>query len=233
MHRIRRTALPTTGRADVPASLEKSLQRSMAKSPDARQQSSLELIREYQAIETELGQVQTPLESAVSTWAATLVAGAEGPGGSTVTASAARLESRPRAASRPTDARELRPGLRRVILLGSLALGVATVTGAGLLITGALSPMADGGILRVGEILTIAGAGSVRFDWKDPGLAAGDTYTVTTGDGAVSVQRGIGFTAAAGRTAPVCITVAVTRAGRAGPRQCREVCERILMILKR
>ncbi len=214
IHRIRRTTLPMIGRADIPESLERCLQRAMAKDPEARQAGVLDLVREFQAIETELGLIQTPLESAVSSWAA---GPAEDPGEQTVRAVPAGSPSKPARPRRHVPPETGRSARRRRVVLGSSALLVCVLAGAVLLAAGIVGPGAPTGIPRVGEILTVASSGSVRFDWKDPGLAANDSYTVTSSDGAVSVQRATGFTAAADGTAPVCITVAVTRAGRAGP----------------
>ncbi|QIM22411.1 serine/threonine protein kinase [Phycicoccus sp. HDW14] len=53
MPRIRATPVPTTGRADVPVSLERLLSHAMAKSPDGRPQTALELARGLQAVERE------------------------------------------------------------------------------------------------------------------------------------------------------------------------------------
>lgn len=53
MPRIRSVPVPATGRADVPVSLERLLAHAMAKSPDARPQSALELARGLQAVEQE------------------------------------------------------------------------------------------------------------------------------------------------------------------------------------
>ncbi|MBM6403516.1 serine/threonine protein kinase [Phycicoccus sp. CSK15P-2] len=53
MPRIRATPVPTTGRADVPTSLERLLGHAMAKNPDARPQTALELARGLQAVEQE------------------------------------------------------------------------------------------------------------------------------------------------------------------------------------
>jgi serine/threonine protein kinase len=214
MHRIRRVALSPIGRVDVPESLERCLMRSLAKDPESRQQGALDLVREFQAIETELGLIQTPLETAVSSWA---TAPAQNSGEDTLRAATlpvaptSGFAPRPRAPSTPHARR------RRRIVLGSVAITAAVFTGLGLLFVGVIGPDSQADIPRVGEILTDGGSGSVRFDWQDPGLAIGDTYTVMAGDGAVSVQRGTGFTAAAVGRTPVCITVAVTRAGRAGP----------------
>jgi len=69
MNRIVRAKVPALGRADVPAPLEALLTRSMNRNPQSRQRSVLELIRELQTIEADLGLAQTPLEVAVEDWA--------------------------------------------------------------------------------------------------------------------------------------------------------------------
>ncbi|MDR6863202.1 serine/threonine-protein kinase [Phycicoccus sp. 3266] len=53
MPRIRTSPVPATGRADVPASLERLLAQAMAKDPDARPQSALAFARSLQEIEQE------------------------------------------------------------------------------------------------------------------------------------------------------------------------------------
>ena len=69
VRRIDRAKLPPTGRTDVPASLERVLARSMSRRPDHRHASVLELLRELQQVESELGAGQTPIEVAVDDWA--------------------------------------------------------------------------------------------------------------------------------------------------------------------
>jgi serine/threonine protein kinase len=54
MGRIKSDPPPRTGRADVPESLERLLRQAMAKDPDARPQTALDLIRGLQVIEQEL-----------------------------------------------------------------------------------------------------------------------------------------------------------------------------------
>ncbi len=218
IRRIRATALPPTSRADVPAALENSLARSMAKDPADRQESVLALVREYQGIETSLGLAQTPLESELEPWGASLAAGPGDPSPErTVRAPTAEREPMPRQRGRRNLAAGTKSRRSRAIFFGVLGLAVVGA-GAGLVFaTGSLSVTSGPGIPRVGEISTVSGAGIVRFDWQDPGLAEGDSYVVTTGDGTVSVQRGVGFTASAGPGRQICVTVAVTRAGRAGP----------------
>jgi serine/threonine protein kinase len=67
--RILRARVHPTGRSDVPPTLERALARAMSRKPEARQQSVLELVRELQAIESELGLPQTAIEVAMDEWA--------------------------------------------------------------------------------------------------------------------------------------------------------------------
>ncbi|MFB2598322.1 serine/threonine-protein kinase [Herbiconiux sp. P17] len=68
-HRIAKAKLAPIGRSDVPASLERILARGMAKDPAQRPATALELLRELQAVETELGLSQTSAEIAMAEWA--------------------------------------------------------------------------------------------------------------------------------------------------------------------
>ena len=72
--RIVRAAVPPIGRVDVPERLEQILHRSMSRDPRSRQQSVLELIRELQSVEAELGLAQTPLEVSLDEWASAIAA---------------------------------------------------------------------------------------------------------------------------------------------------------------
>ncbi|MDP9026092.1 MAG: serine/threonine protein kinase, partial [Actinomycetota bacterium] len=65
MGRIARAKPQPIGRADVPASLENLLRRAMSRRPELRPGSVLELVRELQLIETELGVPQTGIEVAM------------------------------------------------------------------------------------------------------------------------------------------------------------------------
>jgi len=67
--RINRAKAQPIGRSDVPRSLEQLLQRAMSRKTDARPRSVIELVRELQAIETELGVPQTPIEVEMDDWA--------------------------------------------------------------------------------------------------------------------------------------------------------------------
>ncbi|WP_291045400.1 serine/threonine-protein kinase [Herbiconiux sp.] len=67
--RIVKSRLPPIGRDDVPASLERVLAGALSKKPRERPASALELLRELQAVETELGLGQTSADIAMAEWA--------------------------------------------------------------------------------------------------------------------------------------------------------------------
>ncbi|BDZ51030.1 hypothetical protein GCM10025867_32710 [Frondihabitans sucicola] len=135
MTRIEKGRLQPIGRTDVPPGLEATLARAMSHRPENRQGSVLELIRELQQAESELGVAQTPIEVAVDDWALATVAdledrtrvrGAEGcpPAAATVVAGVVPRSAPPRALrwpprsgtatrSRAPPAPVPRPGRRR------------------------------------------------------------------------------------------------------------------------
>ena len=67
--RINRARPQPIGRSDVPPSLERVLAQAMSRKRENRPASVLELVRELQSIETELGMPQTPIEVAMDDWA--------------------------------------------------------------------------------------------------------------------------------------------------------------------
>jgi len=75
--RINRAKAQPIGRSDVPAGLERTLAQAMSKAPKNRPASVIELVRELQSIETELGVAQTPVEVAMDEWALATVADLE------------------------------------------------------------------------------------------------------------------------------------------------------------
>jgi hypothetical protein len=75
--RINRAKAQPIGRPDVPPSLERALARAMSKATKNRPASVIELVRELQSIETELGVAQTPVEVAMDEWALATVADLE------------------------------------------------------------------------------------------------------------------------------------------------------------
>nr|WP_281381878.1 protein kinase [Conyzicola lurida] len=75
--RINRAKAQPIDRADVPTSLERTLAKAMSKNPKSRPASVLELVRELQSVEVELGVAQTPVEVAMDDWALATVADME------------------------------------------------------------------------------------------------------------------------------------------------------------
>ncbi|WP_374976563.1 serine/threonine-protein kinase [Microbacterium trichothecenolyticum] len=62
IHRIETLALPALGRADVPASLQRVLERAMAKAPVDRYESALAFARALQTVQIELSHSVTPID---------------------------------------------------------------------------------------------------------------------------------------------------------------------------
>ncbi|MGN6754416.1 MAG: serine/threonine-protein kinase [Intrasporangium sp.] len=81
MPRIRSTPVPTTGRQDVPAGLERLLAQAMAKDPAHRPASALELARALQAVEQQQRLARTPIVVLDEQGHTTLVSQPSGPGG--------------------------------------------------------------------------------------------------------------------------------------------------------
>jgi hypothetical protein len=62
IHRIESLPLPALGRADVPASLQRALERAMAKAPADRYESALAFARALQTVQIELSHSVTPID---------------------------------------------------------------------------------------------------------------------------------------------------------------------------
>ena len=242
--RIDKARLAPTGRTDVPPSLERVLARAMSRRAEHRPSSVLELIRELQQVENELGVSPTPIEVAVDDWALATVADLEdrtrvrgaAPAGSAsrrrrrrrVTAAQAEAVHGTgtiggRALPRGTGSSRRRPlrsgaGLAAVWLLVAAAVVVIGLGAAGTLVLVRSDPDE---IPRVTDVVATRDDGSVLFEWDDPGLLAGDTYVIVTdtaAGGDTSQQTASRFVVgdADGR-AQVCVTVSVNRDGRTGP----------------
>ncbi|MEN9619907.1 MAG: hypothetical protein RL499_100, partial [Actinomycetota bacterium] len=67
--RISRAKVPAFDRDDVPASLDSVLRRALSRDPLKRQQSVLELVRDLQRVEAELGLTATQADVAMDDWA--------------------------------------------------------------------------------------------------------------------------------------------------------------------
>lgn len=228
--RISRAKVPTIERDDVPTSLVAVLTRAMKRNPDHRQQSALELVRDLQRVEAELGLVTTQADVAMDDWAR---ATGGDPGDRTVVRAVA-----PRASGSAADRRRLR---RRAVATATFADSApevppkGTVTGrrtrliAAALVLVSLAVIAlgttatllalqggDRELPRVANVEAQLDGSTVVFSWNDPGLAVNDTYQVQLSDGAEAFQRSGEFAVAASPGERICITVRVVREGRLG-----------------
>jgi serine/threonine protein kinase len=237
--RINRAKPQPIGRSDVPASLERVLARAMSRRPEQRQGSVLELVRELQAVESEIGVPQTPIELAMDDWALATVADLEdrtrirGSVGASTSVSQRRRRRRgaddtysgvgtvlresrnARSSGGPTA----QPASRmRSLAWALIAAAVVLVLVLGVLAVSALIRAGSSDIPTVSDISSRITDDTVTFSWTDPGLQAGDTYQVTANDGSPPAQqREASFTVDSEPGERVCITVAVNREGKTGP----------------
>ncbi|AYF98831.1 serine/threonine-protein kinase [Protaetiibacter intestinalis] len=244
MGRIARAKPQPIGRPDVPSSLEEVLRRAMSRRPEQRPASALELVRELQLVETELGMPQTAAEIAMDDWALGTVADEEErtrlrpvatgsspsqpnrrrrrrPVESTPYAPVGTVRERsgpegPHSKSRTSDAG---PGFRR--LAWALAGAAVLVAGLGAIALVVLLRTVGGGIPVVSDIeAELDSGGRVEFSWPDPGIDDGDLYQVTVTDEGVpsapTVQEAPRFVVDADPGDTVCVTVTVNRNGTSG-----------------
>jgi serine/threonine protein kinase len=237
MARIAKARPQPLDRGDVPASLERVLFRAMSRKPDQRQGSVIEVVRELQSVETELGLQQTPVEVVVEDWARSTVSDQEDRtrirGVAVASPSVEQRRARRRSYSGATPAgtmlQELPPssrsttpgrseparGLRALawVLVGAAAL----VVGLGVVATVAIVQATSTGIPTVSDIRAKIVANTVEFSWADPGIGATDSYRIQTNDGRSPVQqRDSTFVVDAQPGEHVCVTVTVNRDGKSG-----------------
>ena len=239
MTRIGKAKIPPIGRPDVPASLERVLSAGMSRRPDARPQTVLEMVRELQAVESELGVPQTQIEVAMNDWALSSVSDLEDRTRIRSVAGAAPVATRRRRSAvaesgtyaglgtivrgtgtgaRSTGATAAGPmGPMRWIVGGSIALTLlALAVGVPLALTLADAQSSDTPVVT--DIVAKLSPTAVDFSWTDPaGLSPTDSYQITTNGAAPSIQSRPSFTVAAQSGDRVCLTVAVNRDGRSGP----------------
>ena len=227
--RIRRAKPEPIGRPDVPARLEAVLQRSMSRKPEARQHSVLELIRDLQSVEAELGFVPTPADLSVDEWAAAIAVDDDDRTRvkGVVAASSADRRRRRRgeqtSGSDRTVVRETGAGTSDrhstpLGVRGAWLIVACVVLGAAFVVTLTvvlLRVSAPADIPAVHDVSGRSAGGTIEFSWQDPGLAANDEYQVSVDGGAPSLQRGTTFTVDSDNRR-VCLTVTVNRAGRTG-----------------
>ncbi|MHB1171953.1 MAG: serine/threonine-protein kinase [Lacisediminihabitans sp.] len=239
--RINRGKAQPIDRADVPASLERVLQKAMSRKPENRPLSVLELVREFQLIETELGVPQTPIEVAMDDWALATVADLEDRTrvrgvASSVSATRGRRRRRGRLVTaygsyapvgtlhRQDNLGPGSTGTRPVTRSrGMQALAWALVASAvfvivlGATATVVLIRANSTGIPTVTDIAAKTTSTSIEFSWRNPGISVDDSYQVMTSDGRSSIQSAPAFVVDAKPGDRVCITVAVNRQGKVGP----------------
>jgi len=242
MARINRAKVQPIGRPDVPASLERALQRGMSRRPEARQRSILELVREIQAVETELGVLQTPIEVAVDDWALSSMSDLEertrirGVAGAPSSTAARRRRRRSSAAEPDSEYAAVGTLLRssssqiarstgtvplattrafRWVAI-SLVVAAVLVIGLGALVTTSLVRANAGAIPVVVDIDAQVTNGSVEFSWPDPGLLPSDSYQISATDRQPIIQTRREFAITASDGDRVCITVTVNRDGKTG-----------------
>ncbi|QDZ16563.1 serine/threonine-protein kinase [Humibacter ginsenosidimutans] len=224
--RIQRAKPQPIDRADVPPRLEAVLGRTMAKKPEARQQSVIELIRDLQSIEAELGFAPTPADVPSDGWVAAIPSADDD---RTVVRPFAREERRrfridgAASGATPAQSRETgastRPRASTRLSVGAVSLIAAcAVLAAAFVVTLAIVLTRAGSTADIPVVRNIDGrvtAEGIRFHWDDPGIAHGDEYQVSVDGAAPSLQQSTSFTvdSAARR---VCLTVTVNRSGRTG-----------------
>jgi len=238
MARINKARVQPIGRPDVPSRLERALQRAMSRRPDLRQGSILELVRELQGVETELGVQQTPTEVAMDDWALATVSDLEertrirGVAGAIPPPGARRRRRRPPTVEQDvagTVLRSMSPVSRSTATSVSdqprrvqwLAVGLVAVAvlviGTGAIATGVVARENAADIPTVTGIDAVPGSDTIEFSWPDPGLLPSDSYQISATEQRAIIQTRSEFTIAAVDGERVCVTVAVNRDGRSGP----------------
>jgi serine/threonine protein kinase len=241
--RINRAKPQPIGRSDVPASLEKVLINAMSRRPEQRPATVLELVRSFQAVETELNVPQTPIEVAMDDWALATVGDLEdrtrirGVAGALAPTNPRKRRRRRApandyspvgtvvretgAAARNSSTRPVAQSRGMRVLAWSLVAAAAVVIALGAVATLVLIKANSNDIPVVTDISDTVQATGVKFTWNDPGLAADDSYDIAISDGGTrlehpSVQKSKDFFAAAEPGQHLCITITVNREGKSG-----------------
>ncbi len=239
MSRIARAKPQPIGREDVPASLENLLRRAMSRRPEQRPASALELVREFQLIETELGVSQTPIEVAMDEWALGTVSDMEDRtrlrplGGQPSTGGRRRRSAAKSTSYAPVGTvRDVsgpggrfshsKPGtapsrgVQRTTWVLSIAAVLVLGLGAAALVVLLRGTGNPDGIPVVTDITATTSGGAVRFGWPNPGLDDEDRYQIAVDGVQTSIQAQPSFVVDAQSGDTVCITVTVNRDGEPG-----------------
>ncbi len=241
--RINRAKPQPIGRSDVPPSLENALARAMSRKPENRPASVLELVREFQAVETELGYPQTQVEVAMDDWALATVADLEdrtrvrGVSGAVVAVSSRRRRRRvaavqgeyspvgtllrqsnpaggPRSRSTGTSPNPRGRGMQ--ILAWALVGCAALVIALAAVATLVLIRAGSSDIPVVTDIAADVQADILTFTWQDPGIGDNASYQIEVDGGSVSVQKSESFQLQADPGGHHCLVVTVSEGGRLG-----------------
>jgi len=239
--RIARARAPGIDRDDVPASLETVLRHGLNRDPAKRQQSVLEIVRDLQRVEAELGLVTTQADVAMDDWALATIGdpgdrtivraiAPRAPGWSTgrrrrrrvLNAQASAVDTSPEQVGTATR----RLAARSRLLAGGLVLVALAVIALGATATMLAIQGGDRALPRVSNVEAVLDGTTVLFSWSDPGIEPADTYQVRVAGGAETFQRATEFAVAAATGDRVCVTVRVAREGRLGAasdEKCAEV----------
>ncbi len=235
--RIEKAKPSAIGRSDVPATLERALQRAMSRRPENRQASVLELVRELQAVESEIGVPQTPIEVVRDDWALATVADLEDRtrirSSRAPSSSVAQRRRRRRGApvdtaysglgtivretgASETAAEAAEPGRGFRALAWGLVAAAVLVIGLGVTAAIVLVRSTSTEIPTVSDIASSVTGDTVTFTWDDPGIDDTDSYQILTSTAESSIQRSAQFTVDAEPGEQVCLTVRVNREGKLG-----------------
>ena len=237
--RINKARPQPINRGDVPPSLERALARAMSRNPKNRPATVIELVHELQAVETELGVPQTPVEVAMDEWALATVADLEDRthirGAQAAVSSVAQRRRKRRGGGedaaysgigtvrdsrnvpRSTGTRPQQQGRGIRAITWALVAAAVLVIALGTTATVVLIRSGSSDIPTVSDISATVQDHTVRFAWGDPGIQDTDSYQISTGTGQPSVQqRDSSFVVDATPGERVCITVAVNREGKTG-----------------
>lgn len=239
--RITKSKPQPLARAGIPPRLEAILDRGMSRKPQNRQRTVLELIRQLQAVEMELGFAQTPIDVAMDDWALATVADPED---RTRVRNIANIDpSGPRRRSRkqnggpdqgsdadgsgePARSRTGSSRASRGLVWGVVGCAVLVVVLAVVAVTLIVRASSASAIPTVADVKGQVDNGTILFSWADPGIGGQDAYQVTVGDDSPSVQRANVFRVDAQPGERVCITVRVNRDGQIGPPSAAKCVER-------
>lgn len=226
--RITRSRLPAIRRSDVPASLDAVLRRALTRDPAKRQHSALELVRDLQRVEAELGLAPTHADIALDDWARAIAGDASDrtvvrsvtprttPGRGPRRRRRIPIEDETTVAA-TTAGGEARIGRRSRIIAALLVVVALAIVSLGATATWWAVRGQDDSLPRVADVDAQVVGSEVTFAWGDPGITEADAFQVTVSGSPPAVQRSREFVVVEPAGEQVCVTVRVVRDGRTGP----------------